>query len=239
MRGYAITFATLILLGLVFPLTVSAQQFAPPSLGSSLDVTRSTIGDERVSRQTEVSRLERLIDEMNSRLIRLERQQLRLSRLPAITIAEAEAEVEFAKAQLQESEYQFERGEASKVDVARDRLALARAQGQLDSAAAAHDENLLATEMDVVFAERQLFELRRQRELTQKLAAKGYTSSDALHLLLLNEKLAEKELQTLKLRLQTQRKAAGQTHDDTSRSSDSTTEEKSEASDVPAAQQAE
>ena len=233
MHGYRVTLATLTVLVLLFPSAATAQRFTPPSFGSNLDVTRSGIGDERVQRQTEVMRIEKLMEGIDSRVIRLERQQLRSGRLPAITIDEAEAGVEFAKAQLQESEYQFERGEASKVQVAGDRLALARAQGQLDSAKAAHEENLLTLELDEVYAERQLFQLRREKALAQKLAAKGYTSSDALHLLLLNEKLAEKELQMVKLRLQTQRKAAGQDSPTDSPIDDSRTQASSEVTSVP------
>jgi hypothetical protein len=233
MHSYRVTLATLTMLVLVLPSPAIAQRTTPPSFGSNLDVTRSRIGDERVQRQTEVLRMERLLEGIDSRVVRLERQQLRSGRLPAITIAEAEAAVEFAKAQLQESEDQHERGDASKVDVAGDRLALARAQGQLDSAKAAHEENLLSLELDEVYAERQLFELRREKALTEKLAAKGYTTPDALHLLILNEKLAEKELQLVKLRLQTQRKAAGQDSTSDSATDDSPPKANVEASNVP------
>lgn len=213
-------------LALALPSVASAQIVTPPRFGSNLDVTRSRIGDERVSRQTEVNRLERLLEEMDARVIRLERQQLRSAQFPAITISEASACLKFAEVQLKETEYQFERGEASEVQVARDRLALVRAQGQLDSAEAAHEERLLTLEMDVVFAQRQLFQLRRERELAQKLAAKGYTSSDALQSLLLNEKLAEKELQLVQVRLQTQQKAAGQDGVPTPAEPDSTADKK-------------
>jgi hypothetical protein len=130
--------------------------------------------------------------------------------MPAVTIAEAEAAIEFAKTQLKESEYRLERGEATEVDVAADKLALTRAQGQLEAASAAYQENILVLEMDVVYAQRQLLQLRQEKELAERLTAKGYTSSDALKYLILDEKLAEKELRLANLRLETQRKAAGE-----------------------------
>lgn len=205
MRAYPAILITFAALALLFPSGLSAQR-----LGGNLDVTRSRIGDERVQRQTEVMRLERMLEAFETRITRLERQLMRSSRFPAITIAEAEAAVEFAKAQLQESEHEQKRGTATPVQVASDQLALARAQGQLESATAAVQENILTLEMDVVYAERRLLEARKEKEVHQRLAAKGYTSSDSLQFLILNEGLAEKELQLAKMRLQAQRKSAGQ-----------------------------
>ncbi len=200
----------LTLFGVFAPATARAQRFTPPPFGSNLDLNRSRIGDERVQRQSEVMRLERLLDAFEMRVTRLERHQMRSSQMPAVTIAEAEAAVEFAKTQLKESEYRLQRGEATEVDVAADKLALTRAKGQLDAAGAAYQENILVLEMDVVYAQRQLLQLRQQKELAERLTAKGYTSSDALKYLILDEQLAEKELRLANLRLETQRKAAGE-----------------------------
>ena len=136
------------------------------------DVLQSRIGDQRVQRQTEIMRLERMMEEMDSRLIRLERQQLRAARLPAITVAEAEAVVEFAQTRLDASQFLFESGKGDQVQVASDRLALVRAQGQLDAAKAAQQENLLLMELEVAYAQDKLLDLKRERELTQRLAAK-------------------------------------------------------------------
>jgi hypothetical protein len=209
MHGAPKLLVMLTLFGVLPPATVRAQRFTPPPFGSNLDLNRSRIGDERVQRQSEVMRLQRLLDAFETRVTRLERHQMRSSQMPAVTIAEAEATVEFAKTQLKESEYRLERGEVTEVDVAADKLALTRAQGQLDAASAAYQENILVLEMDVVYAQRQLLKLRQEKELAERLTAKGYTSSDALKNLILDEELAEKELRLAKLRLETQRKAAG------------------------------
>jgi hypothetical protein len=210
MHGVPKLLVTLTLFGVVAPTTARAQRFTPPPFGSNLDLNRSRIGDERVQRQSEVMRLQRLLDAFEARVTRLERHQMRSSQMPAVTIAEAEAAVEFAKTQLKESEYRLERGEATEVDVAADKLALTRAQGQLDAASAAYQENMLVLEMDVVYRQRQLLQLRQEKELAERLTAKGYTSSDALKYLILDEELAEKELRLANLRLETQRKAAGE-----------------------------
>ena len=209
MHGVPKLLVTLTFFVIVAPATVPGQTFSPPPFGSNLDLNRSRIGDERVQRQSEVMRLQRLLEAFETRVTRLERHQMRSSQMPAVTIAEAEAAVNFAKTQLKESEYRLERGEATEVDVAADKLALARAQGQLNAAGAAYQENILVLEMDVVYAQRQLLQLRKEKELTERLTAKGYTSSDALKFLILNEELAEKELRLATLRLETQRKAAG------------------------------
>jgi hypothetical protein len=193
------------LLSIAF-LALHATAQAPP-FGGNLDVTRSRIGDERVQRQSEVSRLEDLLESFEARLIRMERQQLRASQLPAITVAESEATLAFAKAQLKESEYRLQRGDATEAQVAYDRLALVRAQGQLDAATYAHQETMLMLQMDVVYAERQLLSVRAEREVTERLAAKGHVSSKALQALILNDSLAAKELQLAKLRLQIHEKA--------------------------------
>jgi hypothetical protein len=189
----------------ILALRVTAQA---PQFGGNLDVTRSRIGDERISRQSEVERLERLLEAFETRLIRMERQQLRVSRFPAVTLAEAEATLEFAKLQLKESEYRLQRGDATEAQVASDRLALVRAKGQLDAATFAHQESILTLQVDVVYAERRLTAVRAEKEVTERLAAKGYASTDALHLLILDESLAEKDLQLARLRLQAQQKAA-------------------------------
>ncbi len=238
MRGYPVALATLTLFALLLPTAASAQVVTPPRFGSNLDVTRSRIGDERVQRQTEVSRLEGLVETLSDKVIRLERHQLRSAQLPAISIAEALATLDFAKAQLKETEYQLERGEASEVQFARDRLALVRAQGQLESAKASYEERLVILELDVLHAENELFQLSREKELTKKFVAKGYTTSDHLRRLLMSEKLLEKELQLLKLRLQTQKRTAGQESTFSSLSSDLTSES-TESTDLTSGEDAE
>ena len=111
----------------------TTQQLRRNSRQAVLD---AQIGNQQVQRQSEVMRLERMLGQFESRVIRLERQLMSLSRLPTITMAEAKAGVEFAELQLRESEKLHRQGEMTEVGVAADRLALARAKGQFDAAEA-------------------------------------------------------------------------------------------------------
>ena len=58
---------------------------------------------------------------------------------------------------------------------------------------------------------RRLLDVHNEKEILQRLVAKGYTSGEALTRALSNEKLAEKEYQFFKMRLETLKRAAGQT----------------------------
>ena len=188
---------------------------APAELGKGrlqgeLNVQRARIDEQRVQRQTEVIRLEQIIDRFQSRVTRLERQMLSMTRLPVISIAEAQAAVEYADAQLRESEQLHEKGEISDVQIAGDRLEVARAGGQLDAAKAAHADGLIALELDVLYAERHLYEQTQEKSQMERFVAKGYTSSDGLRLRILDVALAEKQLQLARLRLQSLQKSAGE-----------------------------
>lgn len=174
----------------------------------ALNVQGVTIDSERVQRQVEVARLERIIDRFDGRVIRLERQLLAITRMPMITITEAEASLALAKAQLQESQQLHAQGQATDVRLAADRLALVRAQGQLDTAQAAHIDSLTVLEMEVLHAERQLLEKNQEKTRLERMVAKGYTTSDGLRLHLLDVSLAEKQLQLAKSRLTAQQRSA-------------------------------
>ncbi len=82
----------------------------------------------------------------------------------------------------------------TEVGLAADRLALARAQGQFDAAEAAHAESLIQSELDVLFAERQLLEQTNENSQLERLVAKGYASSNGLAYRKLDVGLAEKQL---------------------------------------------
>lgn len=178
-------------------------------LNDELNVQRAQIDQQRVQRQTEVMRLEQIIQRFESRVTRLERQWLTVARLPGITISEAEAGVQFAEAQLKESEQLHQQGEISAVSVAAARLAVAQAQGQMDAAKAAHADSLIALELDVLYAERFLFEQIQERTRLERLVARGFTSSEGLRLSILDEGVAQKRLVLAKLRLETLQKSAG------------------------------
>lgn len=186
------------------------QTAAQLNRNSRQAVLNAQIGNQQVQRQTEVMRLDRMLRQFESRVVRLERQVMSVSRLPTITIAEAKAGIEFANAQLRESEDLYKKGEITEVGLAADRLALARAQGQFDTAESAHKESLLQLELDVIFAERELLEQTNENSQLERLVAKGYASSSGLAYRKLDVDLAEKQLLRARLRLETLRKSAGE-----------------------------
>jgi hypothetical protein len=173
-------------------------------------VLDAQIGNQQVQRQTEVMRLERMLRQFESRVIRLERQLMSVSRLPTITMAEARAGVEFAEIQLRENEKLHDKGEISDVGLAADRLTLARAHGQFEAAEAAHADSLIQLELEVLYAERHLLEQTNESSQLERLVAKGYAGSSGLAYRKLDVGLAEKQLQRARLRLKTQRKSAGE-----------------------------
>lgn len=168
----------------------------------------TAIDEQRVSRQVEIARLDRIMDRFESRLIRLERQLRGSARTPMITIAEAEAALAFAQAQLRASENPEGGEQPSELRLASDRLAVARAQGQLDAARVAHSDSLVVLELDVLQAERELLLQNQEKKTLERMVAKGYTSSDALRLRLIDVNLAEKQVELAKLRLAAQKRAA-------------------------------
>ncbi len=193
----------------------TAQQLRKDRLRGELGIQRAAIGEQAVQRQTEVARLERLLEQMDSRLMRLERQLLTATSFPAITIGEAEATLEFSEQRLQESLQQLDAGAITDTQVARNRLSVAQARGQMQVAVAAHTESLLILELAVLAAERQLRQETQQKTQLERLVAKGYASSEGLQLQLIDVDAAEKQLQIAKLRLETQRKLSPPQNDST------------------------
>lgn len=189
-------------------LAQTAGQLRRDRLRGTLDVQNARIGEQRVQRQTEVLRLEEMLRSVEDRMIRLERQILSNSQLPAITIAEAEAAVEFADVQFQASRQLYEKGDLSEVTLARHRLDLVRAEGQLNAAKVAHADRLIALELDVMYAERALADQSQQHQQLERLVAKGYGSTEGLKWRSYDVTIAEKQLEQARLRLAAQRNAA-------------------------------
>lgn len=166
----------------------------------------SRISEQRVLRQTEVLRLEGLIEGIANRVSRMERQLLANTRFPAITVAEAEAALELAETKLADSAQQS--SSPSKVRIATDRLAVAQAKGQLQIARAAQTENLIMLDLDRIHAESEYVTQSSELILLERAIAKGYASSDRLAQRRLEVELAKKRLDLAKLRLETQRALA-------------------------------
>ena len=189
----------LTLVSMVDPPTGHGQR---PQLRSNRGELGTRVTGERVTRQVEVLRLQREIDEIDSRVLRLERQAIASGGLPPYSIEEAEAALVLAETQLAATEKGLEEGEATETDVARDRLQLARAKSQLKLAKSSHADEKLSLESDLAHVERQLARETKDYEQMQRLVAKGYTSSDSLELKKLDVELALIAVQRAKKRLE-------------------------------------
>lgn len=168
----------------------------------------SRISGERITRQVDVMQLQRSIDQLRSRVERLERQSLSGSALPAFTIEESEAELAYAEAQLAESQQSSGDGDASDLDLAAARLRVVRAQSQLRLARAAHLDARLELEADLTHARRRLLEQTKDQQQMERLVAKGYAPSDSLELHSIDVELARNLVQRLQARLQLYEDAA-------------------------------
>ncbi len=187
----------------------TSSQLSRDQLRGTLDIQNAKIGEQRVQRQTEISRLEELLRTTEDRLTRLERRVSATSQAPLITIAEAEAEVAFTLAQLQESERLHTEGKITDVALARHRLDHVQAEAQLDTSKFTHADRLIALEMEVLYFERTLDEQMRQQRHLERLVAKGYSSSDSLKNAAYDVAIAGKQVKQARLRLAIQRRATG------------------------------
>lgn len=169
-----------------------------------LDESRDRISGQRVSRQAEVMRLEQMIERLQARVTRLERQSMGSNHFPAVSVTEAKAELIFAEAQLRESERLLKQGTATENQVAGDRLAVARARAQIKVARAAQVDRRFSLELDVTYAESRLAAVMSKQEQFKRLVAKGFATAQGLEFRKLDVDLAQKELLRAKARLEFQ-----------------------------------
>ena len=188
--------------------TTSGQVFGGLGRGQDALGINARISEQRVLRQTEVMRLEQLIEGIGKRVTRMERQLLANSRFPAITVPEAEAALVLAETRLKETEKN--QGEKSEIQIATERLAVAQAKGQLQIAIAAQAENLILLDLDRIHAESEYVAQSNELIFLERSVAKGYTSGDRLPQRRLEVELAKKRLDLAKLRLNTQKRLAGE-----------------------------
>lgn len=186
-----------------------AQPRDADRVNRELEEARSRISDQRVSRQAEVMRLEQMIERLQERVTRLERQSMGPNYFPVISVLEAKAAFDFAEAQLKESEQRLQEGTATEAQVAGDRLAVVRARAQVDIAKAAQIDRTFSLELDVTHAERRLAEAKTKQERLEQLVAKGYGSVTGLQALELEVDQAQKELLRARTRLEFQQQVMG------------------------------
>ncbi len=186
----------------------------PAGRKGALGELGARVGDQRASRQAEVIRLDKRIDQLQSRVQQLERQIVVLSQAPIPDVAESEAALALAEARLAADERALSKGLIEELQVAADRYDVLRARKQLDLARAAYQDRTLTLEMDLTYAEGRLAEVNQRREYLERMVAKGYTSSDALKLQTNETEIARKQLEQAHKRLQLHKKQGrGETTD--------------------------
>lgn len=177
-----------------------AQQPPVRRLDRDLETERNRISRERTSRQTEVARLERMVERLQERVVQLERRLFGSTQFPAITVNEAEAVLRFAKKRLDEDESLLEEGRLAESQVEADRLAVIRAKAQLSIAQAARRERSVILDIERIDAEKTVAEENRKLDQLRSLLAKGFGTTSNLELQKLVVARAEKELQRVKIR---------------------------------------
>ncbi|MDP6467581.1 MAG: hypothetical protein QF918_07575 [Pirellulaceae bacterium] len=170
-----------------------------------LDESRDRISGQRVSRQAEVIRLEQMIERLQARVTRLERQSMGSNHFPAVSVMEAKAVLNFAEEQLKESERLFKRGAATENQVASDRLAVVRARAQVNIAKAAQMDRRFSLELGVTHAEIRLADVMSKQDQLKRMVAKGFATARGLELRNLDVDQAQKELLRARARLEFQR----------------------------------
>ena len=187
-----------------------SQRPTPGRVQRELEANRSRTADQRVARQVEVIRLEKMIERLEARILRLERQQLATSQFPAITVTEAEAALNFAEAELERSKALNQRDVATEADVAADQLAVIQARAQRQIAQAAQDDRIASLKVELTYAEQRVAEETQKQQQLEQLVARGYGSADGLKLQRLAVDVAKQELVRAKSRLAAQRELGGE-----------------------------
>lgn len=165
-----------------------------PGFNTRSELSVRTTG-ERTTRQIEVLRLQREIDELAARVQRLERSAIVAGQIPPFSVSESEAAVSLAQLQLAETLALLEKGLATDVDVASSKLRLVRAESQLTLAHASERDGRLALQSEVAYAERRVVqETEAERQLMRQMA-KGYSTIAGLESQKLDTTLARQALE--------------------------------------------
>ena len=103
------------------------------------------------------------------------------------------------------NEFRKRPSEPSEVELAAAELSVARAESQLTITLATQREKLLLCQLDIIEAELALLQTRKKLELQQRLIARGLSTSETLTQQKLAMNAAEKKLELMRIRHETQR----------------------------------
>lgn len=156
--------------------------------------------DQRIS---DVLSVARIAPNFRTRISRLERMLLFTNSYPVISAKEAKAALKLAMAE--RNEFLKRPSKPSEVEIAAAELSVVRAESQLTITLATERERMLLCQIDVVEAELTLLQMSKKIELHQRLIARGLSTSETFIQQKLAMTAAEKQLELMRLRYETQR----------------------------------
>ena len=163
----------------------------------------NTILGETAQRRSDILSMSTITSNLDTRLSRLERILLSTNPYTGIGTKEARAALKLAVAK--RNEFRKRPSEPSEVELAAAELSVARAESQLTITLATQREKLLLCQLDIIEAELALLQTRKKLELQQRLIARGLSTSEILTQQKLAMNAAEKKLELMRIRHETQR----------------------------------
>lgn len=167
----------------------------------------SRIIDEAVQRTSDIRAVATTTSDLSDRISRLER--MLLSARPYAGISVKEARAAFNLAMAERNELRKRPTKPSEVEVAAAELSVARAESQLTITLATQREELLLCQLDVIEAELALLQISKNVELQERLIARGIKTSEIFIQQKMALSAAEKRLELMRVRYQTQRVLQG------------------------------
>lgn len=162
---------------------------------------------EAVQRTSDIRAVATTTSDLSDRISRLER--MLLSARPYAGISVKEARAAFNLAMAERNELRKRPTKPSEVEIAAAELSVARAESQLTITLATQREELLLCQLDVIEAELALLQISKNVELQERLIARGIKTSEIFMQQKMALSAAEKRLELMRVRYETQRVLQG------------------------------
>jgi len=161
------------------------------------------IDGETVQRTSDIRSVSTFTSNLDTRISQIERMLLTTNPYTGISAKEAKAALNLAMAK--RKELLKRPSKPSEVESAAAELSVARAESQLTITLATQKERMLMCQIDVSEAELKLLQMRKRIEMQQRLLARGLRPSDTFVEQKLAMSAAEKTLELMRVRQETQR----------------------------------
>ncbi|MAI31112.1 MAG: hypothetical protein CBE00_02015 [Planctomycetaceae bacterium TMED240] len=161
------------------------------------------IQDEAVQRGSDILGVTTTTSNLATRVARLERTLLSTRPYAGMSVKESRAALRLALAE--RNQLLTHSAKPTQVEIAAAELSIARAESQLTITQATQKETLLLCQLDVIEAELALLQLSKKIELQQRLIARGLNTSGNFLQQKMAVSAAEKKLELMRVRHETQR----------------------------------